>query len=336
MANIILENITKIYPNNFKVIENLNLEIKDTEFIVLVGPSGCGKSTTLRIIAGLEGVTEGKVIINDKDITKSLPKDRNISMVFQNYALYPHLTIYENMAFPLKLRKVNKKLIDEKIKSISKTLEIDDILNKKPDTISGGQKQRVALGRAIIRDPEVFLFDEPLSNLDAKLRSTMRVELVKLHKQLGTTFVYVTHDQTEAMTMGGRIVVMKDGVIQQIDTPEIIYKYPKNLFTAGFIGTPQMNFINEDNGTVVGIRPENLFIMDEKYDENLDLVFKECVIDAVELLGAEKLVYFNCNKFKLISKIPEYINLSNDKSYDLYCKKINVHIFDLNTGDRIN
>lgn len=335
MANIILKKLTKVYPNNFKVIEGLDLEIKDKEFIVLVGPSGCGKSTTLRLVAGLEAVTSGDIIISDRIVTNVLPKDRNISMVFQSYALYPHLTIYENMAFPLKLRKVNKKIIGEKIQSISKILEIDDILNKKPDTISGGQKQRVALGRAIIREPEVFLFDEPLSNLDAKLRATMRVELVKLHKQLGTTFVYVTHDQTEAMTMGGRIAVMKEGKIMQFDSPEKTYKVPQNIFTAGFIGTPQMNFIKLNDKTI-GIRPENLFIKNEYCDISTDMTFDECYVEAIELLGAEKLAYFNCSGTKLVSKLPEYTEIAEGSRYSLYCKRNNIHTFDSITGLRVD
>lgn len=336
MAGIVLKNITKIYPNNYKAIENLDLEIKDKEFIVLVGPSGCGKSTTLRIIAGLEDITDGSLMINDKIVNDVPSKDRNISMVFQNYALYPHMNVYDNMAFALKLRHVSKTEIKEKILKIAKTLEIEDVLYKKPATLSGGQRQRAALGRAIIREPDVFLFDEPLSNIDAKLRTQMRIELIGLHKRLQTTFVYVTHDQTEAMTMGERIVVMKDGKILQIDTPENLYKNPANIFTAGFIGSPQMNFVNrDDKGKVIGLRPEKLHIEDDDCNMDKDIVFDGCYIEAIELLGAEKLIYFNCNGLKLVSKQPEYVSVLKGESYKLYCKMEDAHTFDLKTGEKI-
>ena len=242
MASISLKNIQKVYPGDVKVIDNLNLEIKDKEFIILVGPSGCGKSTTLRMIAGLEEVTGGDLCIGERRVNDVPPKDRDIAMVFQNYALYPHMTVYKNMAFALKLRKEDKAAIDQKVHEAAKILDIEHLLNRKPKALSGGQRQRVALGRAMVRDPAVFLLDEPLSNLDAKLRTQMHTEITKLHKRLQTTFVYVTHDQTEAMTMGDRIVVMKDGVIQQVDTPQNLYDAPCNMFVAGFIGSPQMNF----------------------------------------------------------------------------------------------
>ena len=244
MASLSLRGIYKRYPGGVVAVSDFNMNIKDKEFIVLVGPSGCGKSTTLRMIAGLEEISEGELFIGDRLVNDVAPKDRDIAMVFQNYALYPHMTVFDNMAFGLKLRKVPKDEIKKLVEEAAKILDIAHLLDRKPKALSGGQRQRVALGRAIVRDPQVFLLDEPLSNLDAKLRAQMRTELSKLHKKLGTTFIYVTHDQTEAMTMGDRIVVMKDGYIQQIDSPINLYENPVNKFVAGFIGSPQMNFIN--------------------------------------------------------------------------------------------
>ena len=243
MASLTLKNIVKKYPGNVLAVSDFNLEIKDKEFIILVGPSGCGKSTTLRMIAGLEEITDGELYIGDKLVNDVAPKDRDIAMVFQNYALYPHMTVFENMAFGLKLRKTPKDEIKRRVEEAARILDIEHLLDRKPKALSGGQRQRVALGRAIVREPKVFLLDEPLSNLDAKLRAQMRTELAKLHKRIGTTFIYVTHDQTEAMTMADRIVVMKDGLIQQVDTPTKLYDKPANKFVAGFIGSPQMNFI---------------------------------------------------------------------------------------------
>lgn len=244
MASLSLRNISKTYPGGVTAVSDFNLEIKDKEFIILVGPSGCGKSTTLRMIAGLEEITDGELYIGDKLVNDIPPKDRDIAMVFQNYALYPHMTVYDNMAFGLKLRKTPKDEIRRRVEEASHILDIDHLLDRKPAALSGGQRQRVALGRAIVREPKVFLLDEPLSNLDAKLRAQMRTELSKLHQRLGTTFIYVTHDQIEAMTMGDRIVVMKDGLIQQVDSPSNLYDKPVNLFVAGFMGSPQMNFID--------------------------------------------------------------------------------------------
>ncbi len=244
MASVSLKGIYKKYPGNVVAVSDFNIEIKDKEFIILVGPSGCGKSTTLRMIAGLEEISDGELYIGDRLVNDIAPKDRDIAMVFQNYALYPHMTVFENMAFGLKLRKVPKDQIAKKVEEAARILDIAHLLDRKPKALSGGQRQRVALGRAIVREPQVFLLDEPLSNLDAKLRAQMRTEISKLHKRLGTTFIYVTHDQTEAMTMGDRIVVMKDGFIQQIDTPTNLYNHPVNQFVAGFIGSPQMNFID--------------------------------------------------------------------------------------------
>ena len=242
MASVSLKHIYKIYQGGVTAVSDFTLDIEDKEFIVLVGPSGCGKSTTLRMVAGLEEISEGELYIGDKLVNDVAPKDRDIAMVFQNYALYPHMTVYDNMAFGLKLRKTPKPEIEKRVREAAKILDIEHLLNRKPKALSGGQRQRVALGRAIVREPKVFLMDEPLSNLDAKLRVQMRTEITKLHHRLQTTFIYVTHDQTEAMTMGSRIVVMKDGFIQQVDTPQNLYDYPGNQFVAGFIGSPQMNF----------------------------------------------------------------------------------------------
>lgn len=244
MAKLSLKGVRKVYENNAVAVQDFNLEIEDKEFIVLVGPSGCGKSTTLRMVAGLEEISDGDIYIGDKRVNDVDPKDRDIAMVFQNYALYPHMTVYENMAFALKLRKMPKEEIDRKVRESADILGITDYLKRKPKALSGGQRQRVAIGRAIVRDPQVFLMDEPLSNLDAKLRNQMRAEIIKLRQRINTTFIYVTHDQTEAMTLGDRIVIMKDGLIQQIGNPQQVFTHPANLFVAGFIGTPQMNFLD--------------------------------------------------------------------------------------------
>ena len=244
MASLSLEGIQKVYSNGFQAVKDFNLEIADKEFIIFVGPSGCGKSTTLRMIAGLEDISGGTLKIDGKVMNNVEPKDRDIAMVFQNYALYPHMTVYDNMAFGLKLRKVPKDEIDKKVREAARILDLEKLLDRKPKALSGGQRQRVAMGRAIVRKPKVFLMDEPLSNLDAKLRVQMRIEIAKLHENLGATIIYVTHDQTEAMTLGTRIVVMKDGVVQQVDTPQNLYTKPFNLFVAGFIGSPKMNFLD--------------------------------------------------------------------------------------------
>ena len=244
MAEVILKNICKSYDNGFNAVKNVNIDIEDKEFVVLVGPSGCGKSTTLRMIAGLEDISDGELYIGDKLVNDIDPKDRDIAMVFQNYALYPHLSVYDNMAFALKLRKMPKDEIDKKVKEAAKILDLGHLLDRKPKALSGGQRQRVALGRAIVRNPKVFLMDEPLSNLDAKLRNQMRAELIKLRQRIDTTFIYVTHDQTEAMTLGDRIVIMKDGIVQQVGTPQEVFDHPANIFVAGFIGMPQMNMFD--------------------------------------------------------------------------------------------
>jgi multiple sugar transport system ATP-binding protein len=333
MASISFKNVTKTYDGaTSPVVPNLNLEIRDKEFVILVGPSGCGKSTTLRMIAGLESVTEGELRIGERQVNKVPPKDRDIAMVFQNYALYPHMNVYKNIAFGLNLRKVDKDEIDKRVHEAAKILDLEHLLTRKPKELSGGQRQRVALGRAMVRQPAVFLLDEPLSNLDAKLRASMRTEIARLHQKLDTTFVYVTHDQTEAMTMGDRIVVMKDGVIQQYDTPQVLYDTPDNLFVAGFIGSPQMNFldtvISEENGkyyailgkdklaipefkwnalkpyvgkrVTMGFRPEDFLTEDRRTAENT----MSAEVDFSELLGADYNLYMYVNEIRVTVKIP--------------------------------
>ncbi len=282
MASVSLKHIYKKYPGGVTAVSDFCLEIKDKEFIILVGPSGCGKSTTLRMIAGLEEISEGELFIGDKIVNDVAPKDRDIAMVFQNYALYPHMTVFENMAFGLKLRKTPKEEIKRKVEEAARVLDIAHLLDRRPAALSGGQRQRVALGRAIVRQPKVFLLDEPLSNLDAKLRTQMRTELTKLHTRLATTFIYVTHDQVEAMTMATRIVVMKDGLIQQVDSPQKLYDYPVNMFVAGFIGTPQMNFIN---GTIEKVGDEVCFCF---ADNKLPLPAEKAQNEALkEYIGKE-------------------------------------------------
>lgn len=328
MSSVILKDVKKVYDKNL-VINNINLEIKDKEFVVLVGASGCGKSTILRMIAGLEEITDGEIFIGDKKVNDIHPKDRDIAFVFQSYALYPHMTVRENIAFGLKMRKVDKKTIDAKVEEVAKILDLTDYLDRKPKQLSGGQRQRVALGRAIVRNPKVFLMDEPLSNLDAKLRSQMRSEIKKLHERLQTTFIYVTHDQTEALTMGDRIVVLDKGVIQQVDRPEEIYNNPANTFVAGFIGSPQMNFINgEDIGLdaniIYGIRPEKMVCAGN--------IKKMVNVDIVELLGSEKIAYFNVGNKKCSAKLPVGFNLN--RTLEISIKEEDLYKFDQN-GVRI-
>ena len=333
MSGLLLNGINKVYPSGVQAVFNFCLDIRDKEFIVLVGPSGCGKSTTLRMIAGLEEISSGELYIDGKLVNDVVPKDRDIAMVFQNYALYPHMSVYDNMAFGLKLRKVPKEIIDQKVKAAAEILGITDYLSRKPKALSGGQRQRVALGRTIVREPKVFLLDEPLSNLDAKLRASMRTEISKLHARLATTFIYVTHDQVEAMTMGTRIVVMKDGFMQQVDTPQNLYDYPVNLFVAGFIGTPQMNFFKDstltsegnkifinfvggnkillpqavvdriknmneylDTGKAItlGVRPEDIH-QDTLFIENSPETVVKARIEVIEKLGAETQIYCELN-----------------------------------------
>ncbi len=359
MASITFKNVEKTYDNGVTVVPDLNLEIKDKEFVVLVGPSGCGKSTTLRMIAGLESVSKGELIIGDRVVNDVSPKERNIAMVFQNYALYPHMTVRKNMAFALELSKVPQAEIDKKVNEAAKILGLEQYLDRKPRALSGGQRQRVALGRAMVRDPEVFLLDEPLSNLDAKLRTEMRSQIAALHKRLQTTFVYVTHDQTEAMTMGDRIVVMKDGYIQQVDTPQNLYNYPCNMFVAGFIGSPQMNFLNvrvekEGDGVVLvygnsripmgnkelaayvgkevvmGIRPEDIHV--ETGESAAD---KAAAVDAhvemTELMGSEIYLYLKANGQKLVARVPAYVNVRAEDDICVRFDAKKIHVFDKET-----
>ena len=331
MSNVTLKGVKKIYDKKV-VIDNIDLEIKDKEFIVLVGASGCGKSTILRMIAGLEDITGGEILIGDKKVNNIPPKDRDIAFVFQSYALYPHMTVRDNIAFGLKMRKVPKDEIEKKVLEAAKILDLTEYLDRRPKQLSGGQRQRVALGRAIVRNPKVFLMDEPLSNLDAKLRVQMRAEIKKLHEKLQTTFIYVTHDQTEALTMGDRIVVLDKGVIQQVDTPEEIYNNPQNMFVAGFVGSPQMNFIEGEQlsqdfkGKIAGVRPEKMQTGGE---------FKLTVpVDMTELLGSEKIAYFSIGQNKCSAKLPADFKLGN--SLDLSIKRDDIFLFDKETGKRIS
>ena len=329
MSKVTLKNVTKIYDKK-KVIDNIDLEIKDKEFVVLVGASGCGKSTLLRMIAGLEEITDGEIYIGDKKVNDVHPKDRDIAFVFQSYALYPHMTVRENIAFGLKMRKVDKATIEKKVLEAAKILDLGEYLDRKPKQLSGGQRQRVALGRAIVRNPKVFLMDEPLSNLDAKLRVQMRSEIKKLHEKLQTTFIYVTHDQTEALTMGDRVVVLDKGVMQQADSPENIYENPANTFVAGFVGSPQMNFIDSkyiscEKDVIVGIRPEKM-VCGGDIKMTVD-------IEITELLGSEKIAYFTIGDKKCSAKLNADYKLG--KTLDLSINPADLYYFDKETGKRI-
>ncbi len=331
MSGVILKNIRKTYDNHKTVINNVNLEIKDKEFVVLVGSSGCGKSTLLRMIAGLEDISAGEIFIGDKKVNNVPPKDRDIAFVFQSYALYPHMTVRENIAFGLKMRKVDKKTIEQKVQEAAEILNLGEYLDRKPKQLSGGQRQRVALGRAIVRNPKVFLMDEPLSNLDAKLRVQMRSEIKKLHEKLQTTFIYVTHDQTEALTMGDRIVVLNNGDIQQVDSPDEIYNNPKNTFVAGFVGSPQMNFINGvdiglDKNIIYGVRPEKM----TRPDGDINLTVN---VDISEMLGSEKIAYFNIGAQKCSAKFESDEKIG--KTFDISIKSCDLYKFDAQTGERI-
>lgn len=352
MAKVTLTNVSKAYDTK-KVIDGVSLEIQDKEFLVLVGSSGCGKSTLLRMIAGLEDITEGEIFIDDKCVNNIHPKDRDIAFVFQNYALYPHMTVYENIAFPLKMRNYSKAEIKEKVEQASEILNLQEYLQRKPKQLSGGQRQRVALGRAIVRQPKVFLMDEPLSNLDAKLRVQMRSEIKKLHQKLQTTFIYVTHDQTEALTMGDRIAVIDKGVIQQVGMPEVVYNNPANTFVGGFLGSPQMNFINAklENETLhfanyrfnlnetqkkvlqgrtevlIGIRPEDM------NDENGEITI-QITPDIVEMLGGEKIVYFKIDESPCSVKLPNDFEVKENT--DLKIKQDRLLFFDKDSSLLIN
>ena len=364
MASLSLQGIQKIYPNGFHAVKDFNLEIADKEFIIFVGPSGCGKSTTLRMIAGLEDISGGTFKIDGKVMNDVEPKDRDIAMVFQNYALYPHMTVYDNMAFGLKLRKVPKDQIDKMVREAAKILDLEPLLDRKPKALSGGQRQRVAMGRAIVRNPKVFLMDEPLSNLDAKLRVQMRSEIASLHNRLKATIIYVTHDQTEAMTLGTRIVVLKDGVIMQVDSPQKLYNEPNNLFVAGFIGSPQMNFIDAvckvegervtlnfektsvvlppakakkliDGGyngktVVMGIRPEDIGDSQIEIEAHKDTVF-ETDVTGYELLGSEVLLYFNVAGTAMTAKVDSRTTARMGDHITLAIDPEKIHCFDKET-----
>lgn len=364
MSSVTLKSVYKKFAGGVTAVSDFNLDIADKEFIILVGPSGCGKSTLLRMIAGLEEISEGELYIDGKLVNDMPPKDRDIAMVFQNYALYPHMTVFENMAFGLKLRKTPKDEIKKRVEEAAKILEIEHLLDRKPKALSGGQRQRVALGRAIVRYPKVFLLDEPLSNLDAKLRAQMRTELTKLHQKLATTFIYVTHDQTEAMTMGTRIVVMKDGFIQQIAAPQTLYETPANLFVAGFIGSPQMNTIEatvvdeggvtyltfgnakialpESKGrkpevlayagkqVIMGIRPENIHDEDIYLSQFADSQ-AEANVEVVEMLGSETFLYLVCESHSFTARVsPRSTAKTGDKIKVAFDTK-KVHLFDKDT-----
>ena len=360
MSNVTLTNICKSYSNGFNAVKNVNIDIQDKEFVVLVGPSGCGKSTTLRMIAGLEEISSGELHIGDRLVNDVDPKDRDIAMVFQNYALYPHLSVYDNMAFALKLRKMPKDEIDKKVKEAAKILDLEKVLDRKPKALSGGQRQRVALGRAIVRNPQVFLMDEPLSNLDAKLRTSMRTEISKLHKSLGTTFIYVTHDQVEAMTMATKIVLMNDGKIQQVGKPYEFYEKPQNMFVARFIGSPTINmikgkmegkkFVSEDG--LISINPSEsdlkalsnyegkdvyLGIRSERFVGDADKDTFECTVDVIEVLGKEKTLYVKLNSGKdLVITVPGYHQYETGEKHKFGFDLSALHFFDAETQLRIN
>ncbi|MCM3540673.1 ABC transporter ATP-binding protein [Priestia endophytica] len=364
MAELRLEHIYKTYDKDVKIVKDFNLHIQDKEFIVFVGPSGCGKSTTLRMIAGLEGISSGNFYIDGKRVNEVAPKDRDIAMVFQNYALYPHMSVYDNMAFGLKLRKFSKEEISRRVKDAARILGLEEYLNRKPKALSGGQRQRVALGRAIVRDAKVFLMDEPLSNLDAKLRVQMRSEIAKLHQRLQTTTIYVTHDQTEAMTMATRLVVMKDGIIQQVGTPKEVYEKPKNIFVGGFIGSPAMNFLKgilkegafqigevsinipegkmkvlrgqgyTDKEIILGIRPEDF------HDEPLFIDGSQGTkvsirVEVAELMGSETMIYSQISGQHFVARVDARTEIKSGQLLNLALDMNKAHFFDVKTENRV-
>ena len=370
MADLSLRNVKKVYDNSVTAVQEFDLEIADKEFVVLVGPSGCGKSTMLRMVAGLEAITEGEIYIGGKKVNFVPPKDRDIAMVFQNYALYPHMTVYDNIAYGLKLRKLPKRVIDEKVREAAEILDITELLKRKPKALSGGQRQRVAIGRAIVRNPQVFLMDEPLSNLDAKLRNQMRSEILKLRQRINTTFIYVTHDQTEAMTLGDRIVIMKEGFIQQVGTPRQVFNHPANLFVAGFIGTPQMNFFRaelirreekywvelenarialspekcrrllangiESGSVTLGVRPEHILLT-----ESSNAVSGE--VDMVEMMGSALNIHADTCGGDAVIVVPVSeeeneecpVGLQRGMPLRFTFRGSAVHVFDPETGENL-
>lgn len=364
MAELRMEHIKKMYDKKVVAVNDFNLHIQDKEFIVFVGPSGCGKSTTLRMVAGLEEISDGELYIDDKKMNDVAPKDRDIAMVFQNYALYPHMNVYDNMAFGLKLRKFKKEEIQKRVNDAAKILGLEAYLDRKPKALSGGQRQRVALGRAIVRDAKVFLMDEPLSNLDAKLRVQMRAEIQKLHKRLQTTTIYVTHDQTEAMTMATRLVVMKDGIIQQVGSPKEVYDNPDNVFVGGFIGSPSMNFLSgklengffvmddvkvkvpegkmktlrdqnyENKDVILGIRPEDIHDEPVFIDSTPETKIT-AQIDVAELMGAETYLYSKVNGQDFVARVDSRTDIHGGESIDLAFNMNNAHFFDASSEQRI-
>ena len=364
MAEVILKDLYKIFDNKIEVVKDLNLQIQDSEFMVLVGPSGCGKSTTLRMIAGLEEITRGEIYIDQKCVNNVPPKDRDIAMVFQNYALYPHMTVYENMAFGLKLRKYPKDEIRKRVQEASEILGLSELLERRPKALSGGQRQRVAVGRAIVRKPKVFLFDEPLSNLDAKLRVQMRIEISKLHLRLVTTMIYVTHDQVEAMTMGNRIAVMKDGIMHQVDQPMNLYEKPKNKFVAGFIGSPAMNFFEghllrnhktifkndsmqieipdqiagkykftPDQKVFLGVRPEHFSLSPMAEIPCSELMAR---VDVVEPMGNEFFIYLSKNDQSFIARSTATTKPGINQELKLFLSLDRIHFFDYKTSESLS
>lgn len=374
MSEITLRNICKMYENEHYAVKDFNLDIHDKEFVIFVGPSGCGKSTTLRMIAGLEDISDGELWIDGELCNYYEPRDRGMSMVFQNYALYPNMTVYGNLAYALKIRKTPKEEIDKKVRKAAKTLEIEHLLDRRPSALSGGQKQRVAIGSAIVRKPKAFLMDEPLSNLDAKLRAQMRIELAKLHRELETTIIYVTHDQTEAMTLGTKIVVMKDGIVQQADTPANVYNNPANLFVAGFIGSPAMNFfdawVGEEDGrtvlymggtelgkkvylnkekshllrirepgkkVILGIRPEDIYEYEEAVKGGFEKnsVGIEQVVTAREMLGAEVILYFDAQGENHSVRLKPENQTKTGETLTLYFDPEKIHVFDADTQENL-
>ncbi|WP_099469870.1 ABC transporter ATP-binding protein [Konateibacter massiliensis] len=365
MSTLLLKNVSKIYDNGIAAVRDFNLEIKDKEFVIFVGPSGCGKSTTLRMIAGLEEISKGELWIDEQLANFVESKDRDLAMVFQNYALYPYMSVYDNLAFSLQIRKIPKKEIDKRVRQAAKILEIESLLNRKPNALSGGQKQRVAIGSAMVREPRVFLMDEPLSNLDAKLRGQMRVELAKLHKELDATVIYVTHDQTEAMTLGTKIVVMKDGMIQQAASPRELYDNPRNMFVAGFIGLPAMNFIMAevtvknrnlylefnfkkikleerisrilyeqgyvDEVVVIGIRPEDICFHAREFEEGAVTVYP----NRREMLGAEANIYFDMERTTFCASVPAEMEIDINQPAQISFNQDKLHLFDPDTEENI-
>ncbi|HLQ96524.1 MAG TPA: sn-glycerol-3-phosphate ABC transporter ATP-binding protein UgpC [Pseudogracilibacillus sp.] len=366
MAELQMNNIQKMYDKDITAVDDFNLHIGDKEFVVFVGPSGCGKSTTLRMIAGLEEITNGDLYIDDKKMNDVAPKDRDIAMVFQNYALYPHMSVYDNMAFGLKLRKFKKDEIKQRVDNAAQILGLEDYLDRKPKALSGGQRQRVALGRAIVRDAKVFLMDEPLSNLDAKLRVQMRAEIQKLHQRLQTTTIYVTHDQTEAMTMATRLVILKDGIIQQVGAPKEVYDNPENIFVGGFIGSPSMNFFNGkvvdgwfhlgedvrlkvpegkmktlreqdylDKEVVLGIRPEEIH-EEPVFVQSTPDTKMTATVDVAELMGSETYLYSKVNEQIFVARIDSRTDITGGEEIELAFDMNKVHFFDAETEKRIH